>query len=134
MDVNLGSRRERKRQAARQKILYETIELINQHGVAGTRIETICERAELTRRTFYSHFPSKDALVAAILEEHVQAKLGALEEQREQCEAGGEPCSYLEAHIRATDSLLTCDCANREVGVALIAAVSVLVAASPALA
>ncbi len=81
MDGNLGSRRERKKQAARQKILYETIELINQHGVTGTRIETICQQAGLTRRTFYSHFASKDALIMAICEASILRRTGLIVDQ-----------------------------------------------------
>lgn len=78
MEVNLQSKRERKKQAARQNILQETIELIHEFGVVGTKIEDICQQANITKRTFYTHFASKDDLVMAICNGSILQRTGII--------------------------------------------------------
>ena len=47
--VPLG-RRERKKQAVREKILEETLGLIATHGIDGTTIDAICDCADIASR------------------------------------------------------------------------------------
>ncbi|WP_245662949.1 TetR/AcrR family transcriptional regulator [Endozoicomonas arenosclerae] len=59
-------RRERKKQAVREKICQETVELIRLHGIEGTTIEDICERADIAKKTFYNYYPSRHDLLIQI--------------------------------------------------------------------
>jgi AcrR family transcriptional regulator len=53
----------------RERILAEAGRLFRRHGYRGVGIERIMAAAKLTRGGFYAHFPSKEALFAAVLEQ-----------------------------------------------------------------
>ncbi len=57
----------------RQKIIDATIDVINQHGIAGTTIAKVVERAEVSMGLVNVHFKSKDALLAQVLQQMAQA-------------------------------------------------------------
>ncbi|MGI9278845.1 MAG: TetR/AcrR family transcriptional regulator [Endozoicomonas sp.] len=59
-------RRERKKQAVREKICQETVELIRLNGIEGTTIEDICERADIAKKTFYNYYPSRHDLLIQV--------------------------------------------------------------------
>ena len=59
-------RRERKKQAVRDKICEETINLVELHGVEGTTIDAICDCADIAKKTFYNYYPSKHELLLDI--------------------------------------------------------------------
>lgn len=52
---------------ARDRILRAATELFYRDGIHTTGVARLAEVAEVSTRTFYQHFPSKDALVAAYL-------------------------------------------------------------------
>jgi AcrR family transcriptional regulator len=60
------SRRERRRFEMRARILQAAGELIQVHGFRETRVEDICERADIAHKTFFNHFPSKLELLREI--------------------------------------------------------------------
>lgn len=49
-----------------ERIKQAGIELFAEQGFEHTTIEQICERADVARRTFYKHFPSKQHLAHAL--------------------------------------------------------------------
>jgi AcrR family transcriptional regulator len=49
-----------------ERIKQSGIELFTDQGLDHTTIEQICERADVARRTFYKHFPSKQHLAHAL--------------------------------------------------------------------
>lgn len=53
---------------AGQRILETASELFYRRGIGRTGVDLIAERAEVTKRTLYQRFGSKDALVAAYLQ------------------------------------------------------------------
>lgn len=53
--------RERKKQRTRADITSTTISLIAEHGLAGVRIEDICEQVGIGRSTFFRYFDSKES-------------------------------------------------------------------------
>jgi len=58
----------------RQRILGAAYELFYRHGYGRVGVDAIAAHAGVTKRTLYNHFPSKDELVAAALDnQHVQA-------------------------------------------------------------
>lgn len=71
-----------KRDAARSKraILDASLIEFSEHGHAGARIDTIAERAGVSKPLIYSYFGDKDALYAAALREaYVQIRQGERE-------------------------------------------------------
>ncbi len=65
----------RRRQRARDAIVEAATSLFQDQGIHGTRIEDITERADVAKGAFYSHFASKDALVADLLRKGVRRLL-----------------------------------------------------------
>jgi AcrR family transcriptional regulator len=66
---------------ARQRILSVADRLFYGHGIGHVGVQQLVEEAEVTRVTFYRHFPSKDDLVLAYLEnraERAQQAVGRL--------------------------------------------------------
>ena len=55
-------RRERNKQQTRERLLIAARELLASEGSAAT-VESIAERAEVSRATFFNYFPSKDDLL-----------------------------------------------------------------------
>jgi AcrR family transcriptional regulator len=60
----------RKTEATRQRIIDAAYECFWRAGYTRTSLETITERAGLTKRTLYGYFRSKDDLLAAVMAHH----------------------------------------------------------------
>lgn len=59
-------RREKRKLETRTRIEDAAYELFRRHGIDETSIEQICTEAEVARRTFYSYFPNKHALLGGL--------------------------------------------------------------------
>ncbi|MDG3012051.1 TetR/AcrR family transcriptional regulator [Rhodococcus sp. D2-41] len=70
-DTTLGRRELNKRQT-RERLLNAAREVLAAEGQGGT-VEEIAERAEVSRATFFNYFPSKDDLLAALYETHMDS-------------------------------------------------------------
>ena len=57
------------RESAREKILETAGPLFYEHGFRAIGVDTIVEKSGVAKMTLYRHFPSKDDLVAAYLQE-----------------------------------------------------------------
>jgi AcrR family transcriptional regulator len=57
---------------ARQRILDTAYELFSRRGIRDVGIDELIARASVAKATLYRHFPSKDDLVAAFLEQREQ--------------------------------------------------------------
>jgi len=55
--------------AARQRILDTAYELFSHRGIRAVGVEEVISRADVAKATLYRHFPSKDDLVLAFLEQ-----------------------------------------------------------------
>jgi AcrR family transcriptional regulator len=64
--VRLG-RRERKKQAMRERILDEASALIAEQGLAATTVDQITERVDISQTTFFNYFANKAALVDGLV-------------------------------------------------------------------
>jgi AcrR family transcriptional regulator len=64
-------RRARRRLQARAAILEAAMELFEERGLYTTRVEDITERADVAKGAFYSHFETKDALIADLVRQGV---------------------------------------------------------------
>lgn len=58
-------RRERKRRQTRERIETTALKLFLERGFDGTTIEDITEAADVSKRSFFDYFPSKEEVVAA---------------------------------------------------------------------
>lgn len=65
-------RRERKKAQTRKSLLEVALRLFAERGIYGTRIEDITEKSDLGKGVFYNYFPSKDAMVAALVGQGVE--------------------------------------------------------------
>jgi AcrR family transcriptional regulator len=76
--TDTGDRRVRKREATRAALEHAAWELFEQRGFGATTIEDITERVDVAERTFFRHFPSKDAVLfgdPSVLETHFRSTL-----------------------------------------------------------
>jgi AcrR family transcriptional regulator len=58
--------------SARQRILDTAYELFSRRGIRAVGVEEVIARADVAKATLYRHFPSKDDLVLAFLEQREQ--------------------------------------------------------------
>ncbi len=61
--VNKESRTERNKREVRGRILAAAAELFDENGVEATKVEAICDQADIALRTFFNHFPTKRDVV-----------------------------------------------------------------------
>ncbi len=98
-DVAPLGRRERKKQALRARIVLDCCTLIAELGVEGTKLDTLCDRVDISKKTFYNYFDSKDTLLLEICQSHL---LTGMETAIETALASGADCgTQLEMIFRA---------------------------------
>ncbi len=64
-----ASRFEQRRHRNRQALIDAAIDLFQQRGVRGAKIEDICERADVAPRTFFNHFETREHLYQEIAQQ-----------------------------------------------------------------
>jgi AcrR family transcriptional regulator len=60
------------RDDTRDRLFEAAARIFEEHGIGGASIETIAAAAGFSRGAFYSNFKSKDELIIAMLEDHVE--------------------------------------------------------------
>ena len=70
--------RERKKQRTREQIIDAAMTLFAERGYHSTTIADIAEAADVAPRTFFSYFPSKEAVVFHNVDRDMDALAGAL--------------------------------------------------------
>jgi len=67
------SRRERKKEETRHRIFHAAIDLFRERGFENTTVDEITEKADVAKGTFFNYFPRKDAVLAYLSEDRLQA-------------------------------------------------------------
>jgi AcrR family transcriptional regulator len=65
------SRRERKKEETKERIVEAAFALFRKRGVEATTVEEICERADVAKGTFFNYFPRKEAVFGYLSEQWV---------------------------------------------------------------
>ena len=89
--------RERKKREARIRTHRAALELVLEHGLANVTTEMIAERADISPRTFFNHWATKESAVLGLVYEDIDALGDALRARP----ASEEPRSALRAVLRA---------------------------------
>src|SRR5437868_14597185 len=63
------------RDDTREKLFEAAAQVFEEQGIGGASIEAIAAAAGFTRGAFYSNFKSKDELIIAMLEDHVEQSI-----------------------------------------------------------
>jgi AcrR family transcriptional regulator len=66
------NRFEQRRLRNRAKLLEAAIELFQTQGLRATKLEEICERADVSPRTFFNHFETREHLYRAITRQRAE--------------------------------------------------------------
>jgi AcrR family transcriptional regulator len=94
-----GKTAEERRAERRTRLLDAGLELFGTVGYAATTIEMLCAATHLNPRYFYEEFETRESLLAAVYDRHVQAVMGAVAEALES--APPDPRARLDAGLRA---------------------------------
>ncbi len=62
------TRRERKKEETKERILKAAFDLFRKRGVEATTVEEICEKADVAKGTFFNYFPRKEAVFGYLSE------------------------------------------------------------------
>jgi AcrR family transcriptional regulator len=87
----MSSLRERKRVRTRQALVESAAELFAEHGYDGTTIADIAAAADVSTRTFFSYFASKEDVLFPDADARVKAAVTAIDERR----PGEQPTAIL---------------------------------------
>lgn len=91
------------RAAQRAALVRAGVEVLLESGIAGTIPRVVCERAGLTRSSFYDYFHSKDDLLVAIAIDAIESWDREIEEALTDVEPGlAQLRAYVDATMRMT--------------------------------
>src|SRR5260370_4415324 len=68
---NGGNRTDRRKGEVRDRILDAAFELFLSQGIDATKIDAICERADVANRTFFNHFATRQDMIHALAEKRL---------------------------------------------------------------
>ena len=63
----------------RERIISTAVDLFHNHGLGNTTLEAVAEKMNVTKPFIYSHFKSKNALLAEICSRGIRASLGVMD-------------------------------------------------------
>lgn len=79
---DLSSRRGRRRQELRLRIIEAAVALFDEQGFDATKVSEICDRADVANKTFFNYFPTKSDLLREIAQSALDQFLGEIEQAR----------------------------------------------------
>jgi len=94
-----AGRGQRRKDETRAKLIHAALRVIAKKGVDGATIQEITDEADVGFGSFYNHFESKETIVAAVMETHIERLGDALDQIRDHIT---DPAEVLSASIRFT--------------------------------
>jgi AcrR family transcriptional regulator len=79
-----SARRERRKREVHDRIRSAAVALFDSRGYDTTKIDDICERADVAQKTFFNHFPTRQHLVREIADAFLDKLLAVLDAARRQ--------------------------------------------------
>jgi len=96
--------RERKKQELRDRLLAAATSLFDGKGFEATTVDEICARADVSQKTFFNYFPTKQHVVREIAESFLDDVSALVEEARKQPGSTADRLAHL-FHRVAEESL-----------------------------
>jgi AcrR family transcriptional regulator len=96
--MSTGTLRDRQRLETRQRILLAACRAFARAEISTIRTQDVATAAGVSHVSVFAHFKSRDALVAAVVEETV---VSAANEVRQELKVAGSTQAVLYAHLRA---------------------------------
>jgi len=87
-------------ESVRDRILSTARELFYREGVRGVGVDTVVAQSGVAKTSLYRWFPSKDVLIASVVEEEAKARWAAWDRVAERC-AHLDPRERLRSHMAA---------------------------------
>jgi len=110
----------RGRKSSREKILDAAAELVGEIGAGRLTLDSVAERAGLSKGGLLYNFPNKDALLQAM----IQRLIDEVASEREALREHAEPGPNLEARLCTAALLKMCDGKMKEIATGMLAASS----------
>jgi AcrR family transcriptional regulator len=95
------NRFEQRRLRNRAALLEAAIDLFQEYGLRATKLEEICERADVSARTFFNHFETREHLYQAIARERAEQLALLIDGQADDPRPFGEQLLTLFAEMGA---------------------------------
>ncbi len=83
-------RRERRKREVHDRILRAAVELFEKQGPRETKIDHICERADVAQKTFFNHFATKQHLVSELASSFMDTLFVTIDELGSEAESAGD--------------------------------------------
>jgi AcrR family transcriptional regulator len=93
------TRRERRKREMHDRIVVAALDLFETGGFQATRIDDICERADVAQKTFFNYFPSKQHLVEEIVEVLFVSLQAIVDQSRRQAGGTAARLAYFFEHV-----------------------------------
>lgn len=71
-DTSPTSRRDRKKTEIQMQIMHQSVKLFRDQGFDNTTMEQIAKEADVAKRTLYSYFPTKEAIISYYWKSNVE--------------------------------------------------------------
>ena len=92
-------------ESVRDRILGTARELFYREGVRGVGVDTVVAQSGVAKTSLYRWFPSKDQLIASVIEEEAKARWLAWDRTAERC-ADQPPRERLRTHMAAVEKFV----------------------------
>ena len=83
------TRRERRKLEVRERIVDAAVSLFEKQGPQTTKVDEICELADVAQKTFFNHFATKQHLVSEISTTFLEKLMQTLDEARSEATSAG---------------------------------------------